>query len=101
MLKINKAALVTAVMGLFLLAAAGHSWAGQVIQGKCVSYDEASKVLTLENEVDKAPVTFDLSKAQIGLKPEPGNVIRVAFIKEGDKNKALKVMNVTKQNLKK
>jgi hypothetical protein len=101
MLKIKKAALTIAVVGFFLLAAGGYSWAGVVIQGKCVSYDKASKVLTLENEADKANVTFDLSKAKIGLLPEPGDVIRVVFIKEGDKNMALKVMNVTKQSLKK
>ena len=101
MLKIKKTALVIAAMGLFLLAVGGYSWAGAVIQGKCVSYDASLKVLTLENELDKASVTFDLSKAKIGLKPEPGDVIRVAFVKEGAKNMALKVMNVTKQSLKK
>jgi hypothetical protein len=44
---------------------------------------------------------FDSSKAKIVLRPEPGDVLRIVYILEGGSRKALKVMNVSKQDLRK
>lgn len=102
---------VTLLAALLLVAfsAVAALAAGQVFQGIAVSYDAQAKVLVLKNneaqknKVDKAleQVTFDLSKAKVGIPPAPGDKIRVAYEQAGDKFMAVKVMNVTKQDLRK
>ena len=78
-----------------------------VYQGACQSVSADGNTLTLTNSqpklnpIEGPSATFDLSKAKVGLAPEKGNIIRVAFFKEGDKLVAIKVMNVTKQDLRK
>jgi hypothetical protein len=73
--------------------------AGEVAQGPCLQFNKEGKSLTIENELDKKPLVFDLSQARIGANPESGHVLRIAYKVEGGKNIALKVMNVTRQNL--
>jgi len=70
-----------------------------VVQGPCVSLDAKSQTLVIKNEIDQKNITLDISQAKAGLAPRPGDVIRVAFRKKGERNVALKVMNVTKQDL--
>lgn len=96
-----------------MLLAAGAAQAQDVAQGKCLSYDKTAKTLTLdeydtnfskENPYGKSTgieTTFDLAGAKIGLEPEAGNILRIAYMTEGEKKAAVKVMNVTKQDLKK
>ena len=86
---------------LLLASSSRPVLAAEVVQGKCLAFDEAGHTMTLENEIDQAQVVFDLTLAKIGLVPEPGDVIRVAYKVDGSKNMAIKVMNVTKQNLRK
>jgi hypothetical protein len=94
--------LLTGIVILMLFTTFGASApAAEVVQGTCLSVDNQAKTLTVQNEIDKTEVVLDLSHAKIGLKPEKGNIVRIAFRKEGNKNIALKVMNVTKQNLRK
>ena len=75
--------------------------AGDVAKGKMISMDDAAKTVTVENEIDKKPMVFDLTTAKIGAKPDKGHVLLIAYKKEGDKNVAIKVMNVTRQSLRK
>ncbi len=92
---------------LLLLAAGGcgNDTRGQVYQGVCVRMDAAAKALELSNsqpELNPIPgeaAVFDLSRASVGLPPEPGDEIRVAFVMDGSTLVAHKVMNVTKQSL--
>lgn len=42
---------------------------------------------------------FDCRTAKIGLRPEPGDILRIAYEIQGDRKVALKVMNVSKQDL--
>ncbi len=92
-----------------LLAFATSAMAADVFQGLCSSYDEAGKTLVLKNSEpeknlvpkDMAEVSFDLSQSKVGLVPAPGDKMRVAYSKQGDKFMALKVMNVSKQDLRK
>lgn len=100
-----------AVLALFL--AAGVAAAGEVAQGKCIAYDEANSVLKIEEyDTGITPDTpygrgtgnemaFDVSGAKIGIFPEPGDVLRIAFRADGDIRLASKVMNVSKQDLRK
>ncbi len=96
-----------------LLLAAVAAQAQDVAQGKCVSFDKAAKSLVIEeydanfskeNPYGKPTgieTSFDLAGAKVGLEPEAGNILRIAYRAEGDKKAAVKVMNVTKQDLKK
>jgi alpha-L-arabinofuranosidase len=99
---------------IFLIAGfvlTGTAMAGEVSQGKCIQYNNDQKVLTIEeydiNFSKEAPhgkptgivSEFDCSKAKIGLKPEPGDIVRIAYDIKSDKKIAVKVMNVSKQDL--
>jgi hypothetical protein len=99
------AALVVVAMG----AGAALAADGKVFQGTCASFDEAKGVMVLKNdknERDKNPVdknleevTFDLKEATLGVRPSPGDKIRISFVEKDGKFYAHKVMNVTKQNI--
>lgn len=79
----------------------------KVYQGQVVSLGEQGKTIVLANSQPKLnPVkgdtaTFDLSQARVGLPPEVGNTMRIAYLKKGDRLMAIKVMNVSKQDLRK
>jgi len=87
--------------------------AAEVSQGKCIQYDPNQKILVIEeydtNFSKEFPygkptgikTTYKLTKAKIGIKPEPGDIVRIAYVIVGTEKEALKVMNVTKQDLKK
>ena len=78
-----------------------------VYQGACVALTDDGKTLELSNSQPKLnplkgdKAVFDISKAKVGLAPEVGNTIRVSFFVEKGKNVAIKVMNVSKQDLRK
>ncbi|MCB2193948.1 MAG: hypothetical protein KQI62_20405 [Deltaproteobacteria bacterium] len=78
-----------------------------VYQGTCLELTDNGKTLVLANSQPKLnalkgdKAVFDIAKAKVGLAPEVGNEIRVAFISEKGRNLALKVMNVSKQDLRK
>ncbi|MGB7918752.1 MAG: hypothetical protein WCF40_01725 [Desulfobacterales bacterium] len=101
---------------LVLVAAVGlasAATAAEVSQGKVVQITKDPAKVTIEeydtNFSTAAPygqstgitTVFDLSTAQVGIPPEPGDVLRIAYVIEGSTNKALKVMNVSKQDLRK
>jgi hypothetical protein len=100
-----------AVIGALLLALCGPALAAEVTQGKCLTFNEAAKTIKLDEfglETSKeAPygkptgvqTEFDVSQAKIGIPPKPGDVLRISYVAEGGVKKALKVMNVSKQNL--
>jgi len=89
---------------LLLLAIAGmscHEIDTEVIQGTCMTFDPAGKMITVKDEREGTEVVFDLSLARIGLTPEKGNIVRIAYRMEEGRRLAVKVMNVTKQDLQK
>jgi len=79
----------------------------QVYEGVCLSVGPGGKTITLANSQPKLnPIegdsaTFDLTGAKVGLPPEKGNLIRLAYFQQGKGFKAIKVMNMTKQDLRK
>lgn len=106
--------LLVAIIGISLcLAFAGATFANEVAQGKCLAYDKNAKTVKVEeydtNFSKEAPYgrstgivsEFNVANAKIGIPPEAGDVLRIAFAVEGTVKKATKVMNVSKQDLRK
>ena len=98
---------------LVLVLTAGSAWAGDVAQGRCVQMDTAATVLVVE-EYDTNFTTenpygaatgimseFDVAQAKIGITPEPGDILRIVYTDQGGRMTAIKVMNVSKQDLRK
>jgi hypothetical protein len=96
---------------LLVLCAATNASASGVVQGKCLEYNKETGVLRVE-EYDTnfsadfkygrstgIETQFNTSKAQIGIVPEPDDIVRLAFDVVGDAKMALKIMNVSKQDL--
>lgn len=102
-------ALCLAVCLLFAV----NSSASEVIQGKCLVYDTDAKTIKIEefdtNFSKEAPYgqptgiisDVDCSTAKIGIFPEPGDILRIAYKVDGERKEAVKVMNVSKQDLRK
>ena len=85
--------------------------AAEVAQGKTVTNDIKTKLITIEeydlkftpenkygNPTGKTLV-FDLSDALIGKEAAPGDVVRIAYKVIDGKNKAIRIMNVTRQDI--
>ena len=85
----------------------------EVTQGKCVKIEKDGTLVTIE-EYDTqfskenpygSPTgrtsVYDLSKAEVGVPAAVGDVLRIAFVVKGKDKMAVKVMNVSKQDLKK
>ena len=110
-MKRNMVQIAMVLVGLFWLA--GTAAAAEVSQGKCLQYDKARKVVTIEeydinfskeNPYGQPTGTqseYDVATAMIGIPPEVGDILRLAYdVKDGAKV-ALRVMNVSKQDLRK
>ncbi|HDI59294.1 MAG TPA: hypothetical protein ENF48_02875 [Desulfobacteraceae bacterium] len=100
-----------ALLAIFLFSAG--ALAAEVSQGKTLSYDETAKTIKIEefdtnfsdNHHYGQPTgivgEYDLTKAKVGIPPEAGDMVRIAYELEGERKVALKVMNVSKQDLRK
>jgi len=98
---------------LLLMVIAGTASAAEVSQGKCIRFDQAAKQITIEaydtqfssqfpyGRPTGEKQVFDVSGAVIGIHPEPGDILRLAWVNKNDGKSALKVMNVSKQDLRK
>lgn len=87
--------------------------AAEVLQGKCISMDKEKKILsveeydlnfTKENQYGQSTgnlVELNVATAKIGITPEPGDIVRIAYKIVGSEKVVLKVMNVSKQDLRK
>jgi hypothetical protein len=101
-------AILTAVLCSFTLALAG-----EVSQGKCVTYDKDAKSISIEEyntkftkenpygEPTQTVSVYNVGNALIGIPPEAGDILRIAYEVKGTERVALKVMNVSKQDLRK
>jgi len=109
----KRMAMVLIVFNLAALLMGGAARAAQVAQGKCLAYDETTRQIQLEEYDTRftpenrygAPtgvtVVFDVTGAKIGIPPQPGDILRIAYEVDGSQRRALKVMNVSKQDLRK
>ncbi|GFM35162.1 hypothetical protein LN040_09665 [Desulfovibrio subterraneus] len=96
---------------LSIFAIHSVTYAAEVSQGICKSFNQQEKQLVIEEydthftEGQKYGGAtgiiniYDVSKAKVGMHPEPGDIVRIAYKVEGDKRSAIKVMNVSKQDL--
>ncbi|AFM23233.1 hypothetical protein [Desulfomonile tiedjei] len=96
---------------LLVVALAPSTMAASVSHGKTVNYDEGKKQITIEeydtkytkenkygNSTGKQS-TFDLSNALVGITPKPGDVVRIAYEEKDGKKQAIRMMNMTRQDL--
>jgi hypothetical protein len=102
---------ITALLAMFLLAAG--AFASEVSQGKTLTYDEAAKTIQIEEydtnfsddhrygQPTGIVSDYDLAKAKVGIPPAAGDVVRIAYDLDGERKVAIKVMNVSKQDLRK
>jgi hypothetical protein len=85
--------------------------AANVSQGKCITNDQAKKTVTIEEyglkktkdhkygEPTGKQLTFDCKDALIGITPAPGDILRIAWQEKDGKKTAVRIMNVSKQDL--
>ncbi|MBI5895175.1 MAG: hypothetical protein HZB24_03885 [Desulfobacterales bacterium] len=103
--------IVMVLAGLFWLV--GTAAAAEVSQGKCLQFDKERKLVTIEEyDINFSPEhpygqptgtqsEYDLATALIGIPPAVGDIIRLAYdVKDGAKV-AIRLMNVSKQDLRK
>jgi len=105
--------LTSLALTLGLLYMTGQALAFGVVEGKCLENDTAQKTIKIEeydtnfskdNPYGKATgivAVYDVSQAKIGIQPQPGDILRIAFTVQGEQKKAAKIMNVSKQDLRK
>jgi len=96
---------------LTLLLLALPAMAAEVLQGKTVTNDLNTKMITVEEyDLKVTPqnkygsptgktMVFDLSDALIGKQAVPGDIVRIAYKVVDGKNKAIRIMNVTRQDI--
>jgi hypothetical protein len=83
----------------------------EVAQGKCVKIEKDGTLVTIEEydtqfskehpygrPTGKTSV-YNFSKAEIGVPAAVGDILRIAFTAKGSEKMAVKVMNVSKQDL--
>jgi hypothetical protein len=105
--------IIAACCLIALMALSGPAAAADVSQGKCILFDKQTGTITIEEFdlqfSDQDPYgrptgvesVFDVSGAEIGIMPETGDILRLAYRVDGDRKVALRVMNVSKQDLRK
>ncbi|MCX5862080.1 MAG: hypothetical protein NTW27_08170 [Deltaproteobacteria bacterium] len=98
---------------ILILSVGAYAIAAEVAQGKCLSYDTQKNVVTLdEYDLNFSPenrygrstgkqAVYNLANAKIGVPPAVGDIIRIAYEMKGDQRNAIKLMNVSKQDLSK
>jgi hypothetical protein len=89
--------LFAALATLLLVASCGPP--APVVQGKVVALSEGGKSISVQDEThpEAAPITLDISSAEIGATPVEGDQVRVVYSRRGEVNVALRVMNITRQ----
>ena len=100
-------------LALSCLVVPAASQAAEVAQGKVIAVDAAAKTLTIEefdtNISHENPYgrptgitsVYRTEGALVGIPPEPGDVVRIAYETKGSERIAILVMNVSKQDLRK
>lgn len=69
-----------------------------VVQGAVVAYDEQANTVTLRDELaPHAELVLSLESAEIGKAPSLGDAVRVAYRDEGGRLRAVRLMNLTRQ----
>lgn len=108
----KKVQCLVACMSILLLCAA-VAVAGDVAQGKCIVFDQKGMTIEIEEydlqfskehpygQPTGKRSSYKAADAQIGILPQQGDILRIAYTLKGSERVAHKVMNVSKQDLKK
>ena len=83
-------------------AVAALAWAcgerPMVVQGTVVQYAAASGMVVIQDErPPHAELTVSLEGSDIGAEPRPGDQVRLAYHRQGERLQAVRVMNLTRQ----
>jgi len=85
--------------------------ASQVAEGKCITYDKDKKIVTIEDyDTNFGPgykyghptgkqSVYNVAGALIGIEPSPGDILRIAYEETDNQRVAIRIMNVSKQDL--
>jgi hypothetical protein len=96
---------------LTLLLLVTPAIAAEVAQGKTITNDTKTKLITIEEyDINFTPqnkygnptgktMVLDLSEALIGKEAVPGDIVRIAYKVVDGKNKVIRIMNVTRQDI--
>jgi hypothetical protein len=108
----KKSILYAAMCVILALCLAAPCMAASVAQGKCVVFNVEKNVLTIdeydlnfskENPYGKSTgkqLTFKITpETLIGKTPQPGNVLRLAYEEKGGEKTAIRIQNITKQDI--
>ncbi|MFZ5573172.1 MAG: hypothetical protein ACOZF0_22445 [Thermodesulfobacteriota bacterium] len=100
-----------ATIGLLIvmLIMTATAMASDVVQGECIEFkDGVIKLKEFDTHFSpeakygrptEVESEYDVKEAEIGMSPEPGDILRIAYKVEGTSRVAHKVMNVSKQDL--
>ena len=103
--------LIGLVTFLAVLCCATLCLGAEVAQGKCVTVEKDGTVVTIEEydiQFSKeypyghptgTKSVYNLSNALIGMTPAVGDILRIAYEMKGNERMAIRVMNITRQDL--
>lgn len=115
MKKVSLFAMAMLFTGIFIISVQpALAIKAEVAQGKCISFSKESGEVVIE-EYDTnfskehpygMPTGKNLQvkltqKTLIGIPPEPGDILRIAYVEKDGSYVALRIMNVSKQDLRK
>ncbi|MGO9567928.1 MAG: hypothetical protein ACLP5H_10340, partial [Desulfomonilaceae bacterium] len=103
--------LCCAAVLVFALCLVAPAIAADVAEGKCISYDKDKKIIVIEDydtnfsaehkfgKPTGKQSTYDMTGSLIGIPPNPGDIVRIAYEQKDNQRHAVRLMNVTKQDL--
>jgi hypothetical protein len=69
-----------------------------VYQGVVVRFDAAAQVVVVRDEMPPhAEASFVVAGGELGADLQPGDEVRVAYVRDGEQLRAIRVMNLTRQ----
>ena len=72
--------------------------APDVYQGEVVRFDAAAQVVVVKDEKPPhAEASFVVAGSELGADLQPGDEVRLAYVKDGERLRAVRVMNLTRQ----
>jgi hypothetical protein len=87
---------LVSLMAVVILAACVPT--APVVQGKVVAVEQGGGVIRVQDELkpDAAPLAMDITTAEIGGPPKPGDIVRIVYRAGASSNRALRVMNLSR-----
>ncbi len=70
----------------------------EVVQGTVVSYDRTTGILVISDELTPGSnMELSAKDAEVGAELQAGDVVRIAYNRQGKTLKASRIMNITRQ----